>query len=59
MNECKYSNDKTVDGIEHEICTNEELKELNKSSDANIPCMGSQCGKFEKKDDERQGSAGE
>lgn len=48
MNNCKYSKIEVVDGIKHEICTNEELKELNKSNGKNIPCMKN-CGKVEEK----------
>ncbi|MBR4790718.1 MAG: hypothetical protein IK024_07470 [Treponema sp.] len=49
MDNCKYSKNKIVDGFKHEICSNEELKKLNKSNGKNIPCMGRECGKFEEK----------
>ena len=48
MSDCKYRKNEVTDGIKHEICTNAELKEINKSSSNGIPCMNNQCGKFEK-----------
>lgn len=48
MNNCKYCKNEITDGITHQYCTNEELKQLNKSKDKNIPCM-SNCGKFAEK----------
>ena len=48
MYNCKYVNIEVVDGIKHEICTNEELKELNTSNGKSIPCMNN-CGKFEER----------
>ena len=57
MKNCKYYDAKTLDGISHEFCTNEELNKINKrdnsqiahSNDKHIPCFGnfSNCGKFE------------
>lgn len=49
MDNCKYSNNVYIDGIKHEICSNEELKTINKTDGKNIPCMGPKCGKFEEK----------
>ncbi|MBQ9494905.1 MAG: hypothetical protein IJR50_04620 [Treponema sp.] len=49
MDNCKYSNNVCIDGIKHEICSNEELKTINKTDGKNIPCMGPKCGKFEEK----------
>ena len=46
MNNCKYIKVEVVDGIKHEICTNQKFKELNKSIDKHIPCMKN-CGKYE------------
>ena len=54
MDNCKYNKNEIVDRIKHEICSNEELKELNKSNGKNIPCMGSRCGRFEEKDDKHK-----
>ena len=48
MQECKYNNDKTANGIIHKNCSNEEMKKINHSKD-DIPCMGKNCGMFEKK----------
>lgn len=45
---CKYCETEISEGIEHEICTNENLKKINKSGNKNIPCVGSKCGRFEK-----------
>ena len=60
MKDCKFNKDEVSNGIEHEICSNEEMKELNKSNGKDIPCMGKRCGKFEQKDNELQeGNAGE
>ena len=50
MDNCKYSKNEIVNVIKHEICSDEDLKELNKSNGKNIPCMGSKCGKFEEND---------
>ena len=56
MNNCKYSNDRIVLGIEHEFCTNEELKELNKSEGKDFHCMGRLwCGRFERNTRSGQG----
>lgn len=47
MNGCKYRKNEIVDGIKHELCTNVELKELNKSEDKDIPCIQkSNCRKY-------------
>lgn len=54
MNDCKYCKHEVSDGIIHEICTNEELKTINKSEDKNIPCIGTDCGKLEKDDNGAQ-----
>ena len=56
MNNCKFRKNEVVDGIKHEICTNEYLKELNKSNDKGISCIGNRCVKFEEKCD-KQGEA--
>lgn len=53
MNNCKYCKTEVVDGIKHEICLNQRLKELNKS-DKNIPCMNTlRCGEFEEMNKDR------
>lgn len=51
MNNCKFSKNEVVDGIKHEICTNKELKRINKSNDKDLPCIGNGCGKSEEKAD--------
>lgn len=50
MDNCKYRKNEIVNGIKHEICSNEDLKEVNKSNGKNIPCMGKECGKFAERD---------
>ncbi len=53
MNNCKYCKTEVVDGIKHEICLNQRLKELNKS-DKNIPCMNTlRCEEFEEMNKDR------
>lgn len=48
MNNCKYRKNEIVNDIKHELCTNEELKKLNKSEGKDIPCIQKfNCGKFE------------
>ena len=54
MDNCKYNKNEVVDGIKHEICSNGELKELNKSNGKNIPCIGRKCGKFEENDNNQE-----
>lgn len=54
MDNCKYNKNEVVDGIKHKICSNEDLKELNKSNGKNIPCMGRKCGKFEEDDNSQK-----
>ena len=54
MDNCKFSKNETVGGVKHEICSNEEFKEINKSNGKNIPCMGNRCGKFEEKSDKQE-----
>ena len=46
MHNCRYSNDKIVNGITHEKCSNEEIKKINHSKN-DIPCIGKSCGMFE------------
>lgn len=48
MKECIYNNDKMEYRTVHEICKNEEMKKINHSEN-DIPCMGKNCGMFEKK----------
>ncbi len=48
MDNCKFRKIEIVDGIKHEICTNEDLRDLNKANGKNIPCM-KKCGKLEEK----------
>ncbi len=38
-----------INGFKHEVCSNGVLKEINKSNGENIPCIGSHCGQFEKR----------
>lgn len=47
MKECIYNNDKMEYRTVHEICKNEEKKKINHSEN-DIPCMGKNCGMFEK-----------
>lgn len=47
MNNCIYCELKIIDGIEHEICKNEEIKSLNHASEKEFPCNGYKCGKYE------------
>lgn len=49
---CKYVKKEIVNGILHEKCTNEELKEINKSNCNDIPCRSENCSKFEKCDND-------
>ena len=48
MKECIYNNDKMEYKTVHEICKNEEMKKINHSEN-DIPCMGKNCGMFEKR----------
>ena len=54
MNNCKHSRYEYSQGIEHAFCTNEALKEINKSNGKDIPCMRSDCGQFEPTDSDNQ-----
>lgn len=49
MDNCIFRKNEIVNGIKHEICTNEDLKKINKSNDKDLPCIGNGCGKFEEK----------
>ena len=55
MQDCRYSNDKTVNGTTHEKCSNEEMKKINHSK-KDIPCMGKSCGMFEANNDDNDSS---
>ena len=48
MNDCKYCKIEVANGIEHEICLNDEMKKIQKTEE-NIPCITKNCGHFEKK----------
>lgn len=54
MSDCKFCECEFSQGIEHTVCTNEELKRINKSKNGkNIPCVKTSrttCGNFEPKD---------
>ena len=43
MVNCEYCKVEVINGIEHQKCTNEKMKEINKSNEKDIPCMGSRC----------------
>lgn len=53
MCDCIFYISENIDGIiEHEYCTNEDLKTQNKSNGKNIKCIGIGCGKYEKNEKE-------
>lgn len=53
MINCKYYKIEISNGIEHEICLNEEMKKLNKTND--LHCIYKHgCGKFEEDNNETQ-----
>lgn len=55
MNSCKYRKDIIIDRIKHELCSNEELKKINKSKEQYIPCIqGFNCGKFEENNEQNE-----
>ena len=49
MNNCKYIKNGITNGIEHEICINEELNKQNKVNGSGFICIGKKCGKYKEK----------
>ena len=61
MTECKFCREERTLGILHEICTNEDLRQINhadenKSENKDLHCRGTDCGKFERIKENNEGS---
>lgn len=48
MTDCKYCKEEISNRTIHLKCSNEELKEINKSNGKDIPCNRKNCTNYEK-----------